>query len=387
MSSGISRKAFLRATGVALAATIAGCNSTTDNSEPNTNTQTSPETSPQSEQQNDDSPTFGNFYVGNADTSSSTVIDGRAEVVYTRPDTATDKSPVVMVPGLGLSPYIYRTTPDGRRGWVEYFAEAGHPVYVFNPPRNVDSGGLDTAALQNSDSASLSRWSIDRAWPTWGFGPEVGDPYEDVRYPVESVDQLVASFPAYVSTGGGGGGRQGGSQTGRRGGNQNSTSADSTETTDGTQTGSTTGGGGGSQFASPQETAALEALLNRVGPAVLLVHSAGGSSGFTVAQAVPDLVERIVAVEPVGAPTDPQTVAEMGGDAPFMGVYGDYVDERGQTGRKEATQTTAELAGETSPASTLLSLPDEGISGNTHLMMQDDNNGEIADRIISWISD
>ena len=387
MSSGISRKAFLRATGVALAATIAGCNSTTDNSEPNTDTQTSPEASPQSEQQNDDSPTFGNFYVGNANTSSSTVIDGRAEVVYTRPDTATDKSPVVMVPGLVLSPYIYRTTPDGRRGWVEYFAEAGHPVYVFNPPRNVDSGGLDTAALQKSDSASLSRWSIDRAWPTWGFGPEVGDPYEDVRYPVESVDQLVASFPAYVSTGGGGGGRQSGGQTGGRGGDQNSTPADSTETAAGTQTGSTTGGGGGSRFAPPQETAALEALLNRVGPAVLLVHSAGGSSGFTVAQAMPDLVERIVAVEPVGAPTDPQTVAEMGGDAPFMGVYGDYVDERGQTGRKEATQTTAELAAETSPASTLLSLPDEGISGNTHLMMQDDNNGEIADRIISWISD
>ncbi|MGM0389430.1 alpha/beta hydrolase family protein [Natrinema limicola] len=345
MSSGISRKAFLRATGVALAATIAGCNSIADNGGSNTDTQLSP----QSEQQNEDSPTFGNFYVGNTDTSSSTVIDGRAEVVYTRPDTATDKSPVVMVPGLGLSPYIYRTTPDGRRGWMEYFAEAGHPVYVFNPPRNVDSGGLDTGTLQNSDSASLSRWSIDRAWPTWGFGPEVGDPYEDVRYPVESVDQLVASFPAYVSTGGGGGGR--------------------------------------SRFASPQETAALEALLNRVGPSVLLVHSAGGGSGFAVAQAVPDLVERIVAVEPVGAPTDPQTVAEMGGDAPFMGVYGDYVDERGQAGRKEATQTTADLAEETNPASTLLSLPDEGISGNTHLMMQDDNNGEIANRIITWIGD
>jgi len=127
-------KAFLRATGVALAATIAGCNSIADNDGSNTGTQTSPEDSQQSEQQNNDSPTFGNFYVGNANISSSTIIDGRAEVVYTRPDTATDKLPVVMVPGLGLSPYIYRTTPDGRRGWMEYFAEAGHPVYVFNPP-------------------------------------------------------------------------------------------------------------------------------------------------------------------------------------------------------------------------------------------------------------
>jgi len=109
------------------------CNSIADNDGSNTGTQTSPEDSQQSEQQNNDSPTFGNFYVGNANISSSTIIDGRAEVVYTRPDTATDKLPVVMVPGLGLSPYIYRTTPDGRRGWMEYFAEAGHPVYVFNP--------------------------------------------------------------------------------------------------------------------------------------------------------------------------------------------------------------------------------------------------------------
>jgi len=180
-----------------------------------------------------------------------------------------------------------------------------------------------------------------------GFGPEVGDPYEDVRYPVESVDQLVASFPAYVST---------------------------------------SGGGGGSRFASPQETAALEALFNRIGPSVLLVHSAGGGSdsrSHRLCQT--SLNGSSQSSRSVGAPTDPPTVAEMGGDAPFMGVYGDYVDEREQTGRKEATQTTAELAGEASPASTLLSLPDEGISGNTHLMMQDDNNGEIADRILTWI--
>jgi len=55
----------------------------------------------------------------------------------------------------------------------------------------------------------------------------------------------------------------------------------------------------------------LEALFNRIGPSVLLVHSAGGGSGFAVAQTVPDLVERIVAVEPVGALTDS---ANRGGD-------------------------------------------------------------------------
>ncbi|RXK52060.1 hypothetical protein EAF64_03415 [Halorientalis pallida] len=118
----------------------------------------------------------------------------------------------------------------------------------------------------------------------------------------------------------------------------------------------------------------------------MLVHSAGGATGFAVAQSVPDRVDAIVAVEPVGAPTDAGTVAEMGGDAPFLGVYGDYVAERGQTGRKEASQTTADLASEAAPKSTLLDLPAEGLTGNTHLLMQDDNNGAIAARVRSWLA-
>ena len=359
MSIDLSRKAFLRTTGVALTAGLAGCSS--------------PDDAESSIEQSDATqPTLGQFYVGDPDAGE--IIDGRAEVVAVEPVGESDKPPVVMVPGLGLSPYIYLTTPDGRPGWVEQFVAAGHPVYVFNPPRNVDSGGLDTEALENADSASLSRWSLDRAWPTWGFGPAVGERYAEVRYPLDAVDQLVASFPAYVSSGGGG--QQGG--TSRRSAN-GSGSTPSEPDVESTQT------GGGSRFASSRETAALETLLDRVGPAVLLVHSAAGGSGFAVAQSVPELVDRIVAVEPVGCPTDPDTVSAMGGDAPFMGVYGDYVDERGQGSRAAACQTTADLAGETNDASTMLDLPAEGITGNTHLLMQDDNNADIADRIVSWI--
>ena len=76
MPSDISRKRFLRATGVTLTAAIAGCNSLTDNSGSNTETQTTTENSPQAEQQDETNATFGNFYVGNPDTDNSTVIDG-----------------------------------------------------------------------------------------------------------------------------------------------------------------------------------------------------------------------------------------------------------------------------------------------------------------------
>jgi pimeloyl-ACP methyl ester carboxylesterase len=116
-----------------------------------------------------------------------------------------------------------------------------------------------------------------------------------------------------------------------------------------------------------------------------VVHSAGGPAGFAVARSVPDLVEAVVAVEPVGCPTEEGVVSAMGGDAPFAAVYGDYVAERGQSRRAAACETAADVAAETAPASTMLRMPDEGVSGNTHLMMQDDNNAAIAGRLLSWL--
>jgi pimeloyl-ACP methyl ester carboxylesterase len=338
----LSRGDFLRAGGAALAASLAGC---ADLASPAA-----------SDDPSAPAATLGVTYVGEADGSAA--VDGRARVVSVRPSGGAEKRPVVMVPGLGLSPYVYLATPDGRPGWAEQFVDAGHPVHLFDPPRNVTAGGLTPDGF-GAEPPALSRWSLERAWPTWGFGPEAGEAYPEVRYPVDHVDQLVASFPAYVSGGGGPGG-------GTRGG--------------------TGDGSGGGRFASDRETAALRALLDRVGPATLLVHSAGGASGVAVARAAPALVERVVAVEPVGCPTDETAVAEMGDEAPFMAVYGDYVAERGQTGRKEACATTARLASEWAEASRLLSLPDEGVRGNTHLLMQDDNNDRIADRILSWIA-
>jgi len=178
-----------------------------------------------------------------------------------------------------------------------------------------------------------------------GFGPEVGDPYEDVRYPVESVDQLVASLhtsaPAEVAAG---------------------------------------------RFASPQETAALEALFNRIGPSVLLVHSAGGGSDSRS--------HRLCQTSLNGSSQSSRSVRRLTRQpwrrwVVMLRLWVSMAITSTSVNRlvaREATQTTAELAwGEASPASTLLSLPDEGISGNTHLMMQDDNNGEIMIEFSTWI--
>lgn len=48
--------------------------------------------------------------------------------------------------------------------------------------------------------------------------------------------------------------------------------------------------------------AAGSALLDRIGPAILITHSQGGPSGWLIADARPELVRAIVAIEPSGPP-------------------------------------------------------------------------------------
>ncbi len=46
--------------------------------------------------------------------------------------------------------------------------------------------------------------------------------------------------------------------------------------------------------------AAYLAEIDRVGPCIILFHSQAGSFGFKVAQARPDKVKALIAVEPAG---------------------------------------------------------------------------------------
>jgi hypothetical protein len=77
-------------------------------------------------------------------------------------------------------------------------------------------------------------------------------------------------------------------------------------------------------------------------------------------------------------------VAPLAG-IPFLAVYGDDIESRGQSGRLEACRETARHIREAGGIGDILSLPDEGIRGNTHLLMLDNISAEIAGRIMDWI--
>jgi pimeloyl-ACP methyl ester carboxylesterase len=281
-----------------------------------------------------------------ATTQTQTV--GQALVHYLIPteEARAGKSPVVMVPGMGLTSYLYLGTPDGRDGWAQIFARAGHPVYVFDEPNNAIAG-FDVnpfSSPQELTAPAFMRWPNETVWRRWGIGPEIGAAFEDSRYPVEQIGQLSASItPVYRAP--------------------------------------------GARFGAGAKAEALVELLEAIGPATLVLHSASGPTGLEATRMRPDLVNAIVAVEITGTPTDATDIREHFADKRFIGVFGDHFEVRNMAGRHEACQNTARLICDSGGTAEVIWLPELGIRGNSHLMMQETNNKEIADMILANLDD
>jgi pimeloyl-ACP methyl ester carboxylesterase len=60
--------------------------------------------------------------------------------------------------------------------------------------------------------------------------------------------------------------------------------------------------------------AAGVALIEKIGPSVLLTHSQSGSFGWLIANAKPELVKGIVAIEPNGPPLYEMNLEKVGED-------------------------------------------------------------------------
>ena len=184
---------------------------------------------------------------------------------------------------------------------------------------------------------------------------------------------------------------------------------------------------------------ALLALLDRIGPAILLVHSQAGAFGWPVADAKPDLVKAILAIEPngppfhgtefVGAPdwfkegpialaygitSLPLTYAPPVTDASQLAIARQETADGPDLVRCWTQQEPARALPKlqqmpilvlTSEASyhapydhctvkylrqagvkpSFIRLADLGIRGNSHVMMLEKNNREIAAVIAKWL--
>jgi pimeloyl-ACP methyl ester carboxylesterase len=119
---------------------------------------------------------------------------------------------------------------------------------------------------------------------------------------------------------------------------------------------------------------------------VILFHSQGGQFGFKVAQARPDKVKALIAVEPA-AFGDPAKAGALK-DIPVLFVYGDYIERDSrwpkmhQIGLDFAAKITA-AGGKVD----VIELPKAGIKGNSHMLMMDKNNLELAALIQKWLGE
>ena len=174
-------------------------------------------------------------------------------------------------------------------------------------------------------------------------------------------------------------------------------------------------------------------LLDRIGPAILITHSQGGTHGWLLADARPDLIKAIVAVEPAGPPFqstiikggvvkpygitdiplgyDPPTDQTLDGKPPLptqghLTADGITYMLQKEPARKLTSLLKIPVLVETAEASSHaaydeftvrflrqagvsvehLKLSDEGIHGNGHLQFLELNNLDIIQQLEKWIS-
>jgi pimeloyl-ACP methyl ester carboxylesterase len=204
----------------------------------------------------------GYFFVGGRIDRSieGSPMVGQMYVEYQIPEKVEHPYPVVMIHGGSQTGTNFTGTPDGREGWAQHFLRKGYAVYV------VDQVARGRAAHWSNVHGAVTPPRLSfveqrfvaperfKLWPQahlhtqWPGAGEPGDP---------TFDQFYASQVPSVA-----------------------------------------------DFAKQQELNrdAGIALLDRIGPAVLLTHSQSGSFGWPIADARPNLVKAIVAVEPSGPP-------------------------------------------------------------------------------------
>jgi pimeloyl-ACP methyl ester carboxylesterase len=341
----------------------------------------------------------GYFYV-NAKTVSAggkSYISDQMYVEERIPARRTHRYPIVMVHGGTMSGVNYTGTPDGREGWAQYFLRRGYAVYVVDQPGRGRSGYLPETYGQarnverNNSFPRFVAQEKARLWPQavlhtqWpGRGDET-DP---------AAQQLMASqLPAIAS------------------------------------------------FEKQQflNRDALLALFARIGPGILMVHSQAGAFAWPVADARPDLIRAILAIEPngppvhgvefIGAPgwfregplalsygitsvplayspaaaqaSDLQFEREAGADGPGLVTCWKQREPARQLPNlqkmpilvltSEASyhspydHCTVKYLRQAGIHPTAIRLADIGIHGNSHVMMLEKNSREIAAVIANWL--
>ncbi|SHJ15915.1 hypothetical protein SAMN02745194_01888 [Roseomonas rosea] len=272
---------------------------------------------------------------------NGTYLIGGMYAQYMVPEPARGRFPLLMWHGGGLTGVTWENTPDGREGWQHFFLRRGWPVYVSDA---VERGRSGWTMLPEATGGQPVFLTLDNPYERFRIGDGPGSYARKTTLPGNQFPADDASYRNFV--------RQ---------------CVPRFTTTD------------------ALTLDAYLALLDRVGPSVVMAHSQAGLFGWRAAQERADKVRALVLVEPATV-GDPAKVAALK-DVPVLMIYGDYIaqDARWPTIRANGIRF-AEAVRAAGGTVDVVDLPERGIKGNSHMVMMDRNGDEVAALVQDWLA-
>jgi pimeloyl-ACP methyl ester carboxylesterase len=329
----------------------------------------------------------GSFFVGGRQVTAMGTYDGTSTaappnpgqtfwidqmyVQYQVPASAR-RLPLIFVHGGAGTGHVWETTPDGREGFQTIFLRRGFAVYIVDAPRGGRSGFPSfTGELGKLDETQqvvpgrTFRPGRELAWTRWRLGPKYPDLFPVLAFPMAGLDQFLQHIRPVVSD-------------------------------------------------DPEAiSSALIALLNKIGPAVLVTHSNSGLWGW-LAAARSSNAKGVVSYEPgfvfprgeipapvplykgtqdSGTPVTDQEFANLA-KLPVQVVYGDNIPKEAvpdlaADGRRAQVINSEQFASALKARgghASVLHLPDAGLRGNSHFSYLDLNNVQVADQLSAFLA-
>ncbi|MES2058599.1 MAG: alpha/beta fold hydrolase [Pseudomonadota bacterium] len=271
--------------------------------------------------------------------------------------------PIVMLHGAYQSARSWETTPDGREGFQTLFLRRHFPVYLVDQPRRGRAGNSIVATTIEpapNDQLFFDQFRLGK-WPNY---------FDNVQFDrkPEVLDQFLRSVTPNTGP-----------------------------------------------YDAGVISDAMSALFGKVGPAILFTHSQGGGPGWLTAIKNPN-VKAIIAFEPGSGfifpadelpPAMPSAAGTLSPEAvsradfekltriPIVIYYGDNFPakptrERGQDNwrvRLAMARRWVDAVNNHGGDARLVHLPEIGIRGNTHFLMSDLNNVQIADLVSKFLTE
>ncbi|MFD1261656.1 alpha/beta hydrolase [Entomomonas asaccharolytica] len=305
---------------------------------------------------------FMDVFKANITNGGQTLHGDHATIAYQIPSNAK-QLPLVFLHGAGQSMRTWQTTPDGREGWNNIFLRKNYAVYLVDQPRRGWSG-------RSTVDGFISAIADDQFWFAQFRMGEYPKFFNGVAFPQDaiSLDQFFRQMTPNTGA-----------------------------------------------FDVDIISDSLKALFKRIGNGVLITHSQGGIAGWFAGIKATKNVKAIVAIEPGNFPFPegevPATIESAFGDImpakvsqadfakltkmPIIIYFGDNIADTPSTIQGEdqwrirlaLANQWADIINNHGGDVRVVHLPKVGIKGNTHFMMQDLNNSEVADHLASWLQE